>query len=189
MSDPTARPLTKCKNFNALKEARRGVMLHYDDSSSDAGAVAWFTDPECKVSYNYLVLDDGAYVPIVPDGKRAWHAGVCKTSDPARLPYADANSAFVGIAVATNDKTPATPAQIETVVWLTRREFERNGWPLTDGWRIVGHDSEAIWPSDADTPVNLRGKRGRKIDPRGPDATRPILSTATVRARVAGSTA
>src|SRR5262245_2136016 len=87
MPDPVARALTKCKNFNELKEPRRGVMLHYDDSSSDAGAVAWFTDPECQVSYNYLVLDDGSYVPIVPEGKRAWHAGVCKTSNSARLPY------------------------------------------------------------------------------------------------------
>lgn len=187
MPDPNCRPRSKCKNFGALREPRLGVMLHYDDSSSDNGAVAWFTDPACQVSYNILVLDDGSYVPIVPDGKRAWHAGNCVSSDPRRLPYRDANSAFLGIAVATNDRIPATAAQLDTVVWLTRRAFVENGWPLTDSWRIVGHDGEAVFGSGADVPLALRGKRGRKIDPTGPNATRPILSVEDVRARVAAS--
>lgn len=189
MPDPRALPLTKCRNFNALREPRVGVMLHYDDSASDSGAVAWFTDPDCQVSYNYLVLDDGSYVPIIPEGKRAWHAGVCRSSEPARLRYADANSAFVGIAVATNGKIPATAAQRETVAWLTRREFQRHGWSLAETWRIVGHDAEAVWPSSAETPVHLRGKRGRKIDPTGPKPERPILSTQQVRAMVSAGAA
>jgi N-acetylmuramoyl-L-alanine amidase len=185
MTDPSAHPLLSCKNFNDLKEPRIGVMLHYDDSSTDGSAVAWFTDPECKVSYDILVLDNGSYVPIVPEGKRAWHAGYCLSSDPVRLPYHDGNSAFLGVAVATNGEIPATAAQLETVVWLTRGYFERMGWPVSETWRIVGHDSEAIWPNKADVPVKLRGKRGRKIDPTGPKPNRPILSLDEVRRRVA----
>jgi hypothetical protein len=188
MSTPTARPLVPCPNFGELREPRVGVMLHYDDSASDAGAVSWFTHPDCKVSYNYLVLDDGAFVPIVPEGKRAWHAGTCASSDPARLRYADANSAFVGVAVATNDRVPATAAQVATVAWLARREFARHGWPLGETWRIVGHEDEAVWPTSPQTPLRLRGKRGRKIDPTGPRKERPILSTAEVRRIVAGGT-
>jgi N-acetyl-anhydromuramyl-L-alanine amidase AmpD len=185
MPDPKAHPLTKCRNFNELREPRLGVMLHYDGSTHDGSAVRWFTNPECQVSYNYLVLDDGSYVPIVPEGKRAWHAGACLSSDPERLRYRDANSAFVGIAIATDGSTPATGAQLATVAWLARREFERQGWKVTDGWRIVGHDDESIFPNTPETPVRLRGKRGRKIDPTGPRAGRPILSTAEIRARVA----
>lgn len=184
MREPPARTVTKCKNFNNVREPRVGVMLHYDDSSSDEGAVAWFTDPACEVSYNYLVLDNGEYVPIIPEGKRAWHAGACKSSSP-KLKYKDANSAFVGIAVATNEKKPATPEQVDTVVWLTRREFLRNGWKLSESWRIVGHDAEAIYADKADIPPHLRGKRGRKIDPTGPNPARPILSADEVRRRVA----
>jgi N-acetylmuramoyl-L-alanine amidase len=184
MADPKSRPMTKCKNHNDLREPRVGVMLHYDDSSSDEGAVAWFTDPRCEVSYNYLVLDNGEYVPIVPDGKRAWHAGACKTSAPSKLKYTDANSAFVGVAVATNAKKPVTAEQFETVVWLVKREFNKHGWPVTDSWRVVGHDMEAIFPDKPDTPKDLRGKRGRKIDPTGPNPAKPVLSTAEVRKRL-----
>jgi N-acetyl-anhydromuramyl-L-alanine amidase AmpD len=187
MPEPKGHPPFGCKNFNNLKEPRIGVMLHYDDSTSDSGALAWFKDPECKVSYNYLVLDNGDYVPLLDEEKRAWHAGLCRTSSPARLRYNDANSAFLGISVATNGKIPATAAQLETVAWLTRRYFQKKGWPLSETWRIVGHDTEAVYGQNADVPVHLRGKRGRKIDPTGPKKDRPILSVAEVRKRVAGA--
>lgn len=185
MPDPVALANLGCKNFNNLREPRIGVMLHYDESTNDTGAMAWFKDPECKVSYDFLVLDDGRYVQLIPDEKRAWHAGACKTSNPAKLNYSDANSAFLGISVATNSKTPSTQKQYDTVVWLIKRYFAKKGWPLTDTWRIVGHDTEAIFPNNGETPVHLRGKRGRKIDPTGPDKNKPILSVARVREAVA----
>lgn len=154
--------------WSGVREPRIGVMLHYDASASDAGAVAWFADPRCRVSYQFLVLDDGSYVRIAPDDARAWHAGVCRPSDPARLQYRDANSAFYGIAAATNDKIDVTPLQTATIAWLTRRYFEHEGWPVTDLWRVVGHRSEA-W------------ERGRKSDPEGGDLKNPILAVDDVR--------
>lgn len=81
-------------------------MLHFDGSVSDTGAWKWFTDPRCNVSYNYLVLDNGDIVSIAPKDARAWHAGKCRPSGP--LNYSDANSAFYGVAAATNEKTPVT---------------------------------------------------------------------------------
>lgn len=153
--------------WSATREPRVGVMLHYDASVSDAGAVEWFAHPDCKVSYQLLVLDDGSYVRIAPDDARAWHAGVCRPSSD-RLQYRDANSAFYGIAAATNDKVDVTPLQTATMAWLTRRYFEREGWPVTDLWRVVGHRSEA-WP------------RGRKSDPEGGSLTNPILAVDDVR--------
>jgi len=165
--------MTNVANYNAVKGKRVGVMLHYDASTSDAGAVAWLTkDPRCKVSYNWLVLDNGTAVEVAPMGKRAWHAGVCRSSDPARLPYTDANSAFYGIAIAATDGQTATAAQLRTVTDLTRTCFERQGWPLTETWRIVGHSSEA-WP------------RGRKHDPEGSNPTRPVLDVQAVRDQLA----
>jgi len=150
-----------------LREPRIGVMVHYDASSSDAGAVGWFSDPLCRVSYQVLVLDDGSWVQIAPDNKRAWHAGACRSSDP-RLAYRDANSAFFGIAVATNEKVDVTPLQTLTAAFLARRYFEREGWPVTDTWRVVGHRTEA-WP------------RGRKSDPEGGDLKNPILAVEDIR--------
>lgn len=151
-----------------LREPRLGVMLHFDGSVSDRGGVEWFEHPDCGVSYHQLVLDDGSYVEIAPPHARAWHAGVCRTSDPERLPYRDANSAFYAIAAATNGTTDVTPLQLMTIAWLARRAFEREGWPVTEGWRIVGHSSEA-WP------------RGRRTDPEGPSRTNPVYSPDQVR--------
>ncbi|HEX6558960.1 MAG TPA: N-acetylmuramoyl-L-alanine amidase [Longimicrobiales bacterium] len=171
-----------CHNYNTLTEKRIGVMVHFDDSGSDESAMAWFEDPACHVSYNYLVLDDGSYVVIAPDQFRAWHAGVCASSDPPRLHYRDANSAFVGIAAATNDKVRATPEQHFTIAWLCRQVFERNHWPLTDVWRVTGHDAEAVYPQMLNgKPHPLAGKRGRKIDPTGRHPNDPIVSLGRVR--------
>lgn len=153
--------------YSALREPRVGVMLHYDASGSDAGAVAWFADPACKVSYNWLVLDDGSYVTIAPRDKRAWHAGACRPSSP-QFAYTDANSAFYGIAAANGGKEDVTPLQLLTIAWLARQCFEREGWPVTDTWRITSHRAEA-WP------------RGRKTDPEGADTRNPIFSPDDVR--------
>jgi len=157
------------QNWGRLREPRIGVMLHYDGSASDAGAVAWLTrDPRCKVSYNWLVLDDGQLVGVAPADARAWHAGVCRASAEL-LVYRDANSAFYGIAVAATAGQRATPAQSATVTRLVRSLFRSHGWDLhADSWRLVGHESEA-WP------------RGRKHDPTGPDPAHPVLAVDLVR--------
>jgi len=153
-----------------LRDERLGVMLHYDGSVSDRGAVSWFEHPDCRVSYQLLVLDDGSYVRIAPDTARAWHAGVCRPSSE-ELPYTDANSAFYGVSVATNDRVDVTPLQALTAAWLVRRYFEAHGWPVTDLWRIVGHETEA-WP------------RGRKTDPSGGVGSNPILTVEDIRSLV-----
>ena len=154
--------------YSRTREKRVGVCLHYDASGSDAGAMGWFAHEQCRVSYNWLVLDDGSYVKIAPPDARAWHAGRCRTSDRNRLNYKDANSALYGIAAATNNRVDVTPLQLLTIAWLTRRCFEREDWPVTESWRIVGHSSEA-WP------------RGRKTDPEGGDSKNPIYSPADIR--------
>lgn len=155
-------------NYSKLRENRVGICLHYDASGSDAGAVAWFGDPRCRVSYQLLVLDNGSFVRIAPDDKRAWHAGRCKTSDPERLKYKDANSALYGIAIASSGKHGVEPLQLLTTAFLVRRYFELRGWDITETWRIVGHNTEA-------TP------RGRKTDPEGADPKNPILSVDHIR--------
>lgn len=162
-------------NWNTRREPRIGVMVHYDDSGSDAGAVAWLTqDPRCKVSYHWLVLDNGERVEIAPADARAWHAGVCRSSDP-RLRYRDANSAFYGVALAMDGNDVVTEAARRSLVGLCATLFRTHGWDLVhEGWRIVGHSSEA-WP------------RGRKIDPEGPDPAHPVLAVPALRAWVAAA--
>ncbi len=150
-----------------LREDRLGVMVHYDASASDAGAVSWLGHPDCHVSYNDIVLDDGTYRSIVKWEHRAWHAGRCRPSH-GLLTYRDANSAFIGIAAATNQRESATQAQLLTLALLCRLAFEDYGWPLEETWRVVGHEAEA-WG------------RGRKHDPTGDDPRRPIVSVEEIR--------
>jgi N-acetyl-anhydromuramyl-L-alanine amidase AmpD len=155
------------KQYNELREPRVGVMIHFDASGNDLSAVGWFRDPTCKVSYQKLVLDDGSYVTIAPDTKRAWHAGVCRPSNDL-LKYTDANSAFYGVSIASNEKVESTALQMLTAAALARFYFELEGWSLDQIWRVVGHDTEA-WP------------RGRKVDPTGFDKLNPILSVENIR--------
>lgn len=145
---------------DGLRQDRVGVMLHYDGSGSDRGGVSWFKHPDCRVSYNWLALDDGTYVEIAPPSARAWHAGRCRPSNPGQLDYDDANSAFYGIAAATNDRVDVTPLQLLTIAWLTRRCYQMEQWSVADTFRITGHSAEA---------VHRDGSRGRKTDPEGPD--------------------
>ena len=72
--------------YGRLKEPRRGVMLHYDASTSDAGSRMWFKDPRCRVSYNYLVLDNGDYVVIAPPGQARMARGLLPGALPRPLP-------------------------------------------------------------------------------------------------------
>jgi N-acetylmuramoyl-L-alanine amidase len=155
----------KCPNHGPLREARKGIMLHYDGSTTDPGAMAWFEHPDCKVSYNYLVLDNGDIVVVAPKNRRAWHAGACRPSGDVQ--YSDANSAFYGIAAATNGKTPLTEAQKRAIIALCRLLFKEEKWPEGEAWRIVGHDQEC-W------------HRGRKVDPTGADPNNPIISPAEI---------
>lgn len=153
-----------------LFEPRMGVCLHFDGSANDRGSVAWLRDPKCEVSYNLIVLDNGTVERIAPDDKRAYHAGECKSSDP-RLPYKDANSAFYGLAIAATDGDTCTPLQFSSVVRMCAGYFLKHGWKANETWRIVGHETEA-WP------------RGRKHDPTGSDATKPVLDVSAVRSAV-----
>lgn len=158
-----------------LREKRIGIMLHYDASGSDKGAVSWLlNDPRCRVSYNWLITDEGAQYTVAPVDARAWHAGVCRPSNPD-LPYVDANSAFYGISIAATDGETATEIQREAVVRLCVPLFKRHRWSRVNSlYRIVGHNTEC-WP------------RNRKHDPVGSNPNKPVLSVQDVRDAVRDS--
>lgn len=164
------------RNWGALREPRQGIMLHYDGGGSDDGAVEWMLfDRRCRVSYNWLVLDDGTVRDVAPIDKRAWHAGECRPSDP-RFTYRDANSAFYGIALAANHKDKATRHQFDLVVQLCTALMRRHRWPAEETWRITSHRVES-WPRDPSEG------QYRKEDPDGRFGV--VLDVATVRCAVA----
>lgn len=158
-----------------LATSRGGIMLHYDDSSRDDWAVAWFEDPRCTNGYTWLVLDNGRVVELADPAKRTPHAGPCRT------PLA--NSWYYGIAAATNGRVPVTPAQLGSIVRLCTNIARFHAWaPPSLARRIVGHDQQAIWTARYTTRRALWGTLGRKVDPTGQRTDgRPILSVQQVQ--------
>jgi N-acetyl-anhydromuramyl-L-alanine amidase AmpD len=163
-----------------LAAPRAGIMLHYDDSSRDDWAVAWFSDPRCTNGYTWLVLDDGRVVELADPAQRTPHAGACRT------PLA--NSHYYGIAAATNGQVVATELQLASIVRLCAALVRHHGWaPNALNDRIVGHDAEAVWTKVSTDRRELWGRTGRKVDPTGqrPDG-RKIIDVVTVRRDAAG---
>ncbi len=52
------------------------LILHYTGMKSAAAAIERLRDPVAAVSSHYVVDEDGAVMRLVPEARRAWHAGV-----------------------------------------------------------------------------------------------------------------
>ncbi|NVJ97841.1 MAG: N-acetylmuramoyl-L-alanine amidase [Alphaproteobacteria bacterium] len=52
------------------------VIIHYTGMESGEAALDRLCDPDAKVSAHYLIEEDGRLFQMVPEDKRAWHAGV-----------------------------------------------------------------------------------------------------------------
>ncbi len=63
------------------QDARDGVgvdmlVLHYTGMTSGDAALARLCDPAARVSAHYAIGEDGTVYALVPEDRRAWHAGV-----------------------------------------------------------------------------------------------------------------
>ncbi len=70
------------------------LLLHYTGMESMEAARDRLSDPESKVSAHYLVDEDGHVFDLVPDDKRAWHAGLSYWDHEC-----DINSLSIGIEI------------------------------------------------------------------------------------------
>jgi len=52
------------------------LVLHYTGMRTGAEAIARLRDPAARVSSHYVVEEDGAVFRLVPEDRRAWHAGI-----------------------------------------------------------------------------------------------------------------
>jgi N-acetylmuramoyl-L-alanine amidase len=51
------------------------IVLHYTGMEDAASAIARLRDPEARVSSHYVIAEDGQILRLVPEERRAWHAG------------------------------------------------------------------------------------------------------------------
>jgi N-acetylmuramoyl-L-alanine amidase len=70
------------------------LILHYTGMRTGEEAIARLRDPAAKVSAHYVVEEDGAVFALVPEARRAWHAGVSHWRGHANL-----NARSIGIEI------------------------------------------------------------------------------------------
>jgi N-acetylmuramoyl-L-alanine amidase len=115
------------------------LVLHYTGMQSAEAAIERLCDPEAKVSAHYVVEEDGALWRLVPEERRAFHAGVsCWEGEH------DLNWVSIGIEIVNPGHEwgyrPFPEAQMAVVEHLCRDLAGRYRIPRH---RIVGHSDIA----------------------------------------------
>lgn len=130
---------TPSPNFDERMLPVSMIVLHYTGMPDAAGAIARLTSPEAKVSSHYLIAEDGQIVRLVPEEKRAWHAGASYWRG-----VTDVNSASVGIEIVNPGHEfgyrPFPDEQVASLIPLVADIKERHG--IGRG-NIVGHSDIA----------------------------------------------
>ncbi len=115
------------------------MVLHYTGMQTAAAAIARLCDPVAKVSSHYVVDEDGSVVLLVPEEKRAYHAGVSFWRGRRAL-----NDCSVGIEIVNPGHAwgyrPFPAAQMEAVRDLCRGILARHAIPARN---VVGHSDVA----------------------------------------------
>jgi N-acetylmuramoyl-L-alanine amidase len=100
------------------------ILLHYTGMEDDQAALKRLTAAESMVSAHYFVFEDGRIVQMVPEARRAWHAGVSSWAGET-----DINSRSIGIEIMNPGHEfgyPDFPSrQIAAVVALCRTILTR----------------------------------------------------------------
>ena len=126
-------------NFDARTKVPDMLVLHYTGMESGEAALGRLRDPEARVSSHYLVEEDGRIFRLVPEERRAWHAGASFWKGEEGV-----NHASIGIEIVNPGHEfgyrPFPPAQIDAVIALVADI--RTRWSIDDG-RILGHSDVA----------------------------------------------
>lgn len=148
VADYSAAEVRPSPNHGERRDGRQPdmIILHYTGMPTAEAALNWLTVPESDVSSHYMVFEDGRVVQLVPEARRAWHAGKSFWKGET-----DINSCSIGIEIANTGHAGGLPEfpglQIEAVTALCQDILSRNFIPAE---RVLAHSDVA--------PV-------RKIDP------------------------
>jgi N-acetylmuramoyl-L-alanine amidase len=127
------------------------LLIHYTGMLTGAAALERLCQPEAKVSAHYLIEEDGRIVRLVPEARRAWHAGVACWAG-AR----DINDRSIGIELVNPGHEfgyRAFPdAQMAALIELAEAICARHPIP---SYRVLGHSDVA--PERKQDPGELFG--------------------------------
>lgn len=107
------------------------VVLHYTAMATVEAAVARLRDPLAEVSAHWVVAEDGRLWRLVPEARRAWHAGAGGWGG-----CADVNSASIGIELANPGDRPFPLPQMCALEALLSDVLAR--WSIPPSG-VIGH--------------------------------------------------
>jgi N-acetylmuramoyl-L-alanine amidase len=126
-------------NFDERDQPISIIVLHYTGMKDAASAIDRLRDPEARVSCHYLVAEDGQILRMVPEEKRAWHAGDSRWRGNERI-----NSSSIGIEIVNPGHElgypPFPDEQIDALIPLVADIKQR--YAITRG-NVVGHSDIA----------------------------------------------
>lgn len=107
------------------------VVIHYTAMTSAQEALERLCDPEIEVSAHYLISETGEIWQMVPEDKRAWHAGAGQWGA-----VTDVNSRSIGIELANTGDQPFPEPQMAALETLLAGIMDR--WSIPPE-RVIGH--------------------------------------------------
>ena len=126
-------------NWDERKLPVSMMVLHYTGMQTAEEALERMCDPAAKVSAHYMIDEDGTVTRLVPEEKRAWHAGQSYWRG-----ITDVNSASIGIELVNPGHEwgyrPFTDAQMDALVPLLADIMCRHDIPRAN---VVGHSDVA----------------------------------------------
>ena len=134
------------------------LVLHYTGMTSAEAALDRICDPAAKVSAHYLIDEDGAVYALVPESKRAWHAGVACWRGHRNI-----NGRSIGIELANpgheHGYRDFTAPQMAALADLARAVLARHPIPPSRSLHICrcsGPCGCTVAATTAATPANSR---------------------------------
>lgn len=111
------------------------VLLHYTAMESAEAALDRLRDPAAEVSAHWLIGMDGRLWRLVPEERRAWHAGVAQWGGAD-----DLNSRSIGIEIDNPGDSPFAEPQMRALEALLGAVLAR--WAIPPE-RVLGHQCVA----------------------------------------------
>jgi N-acetylmuramoyl-L-alanine amidase len=125
------------------------LLMHYTGMESGEAALARLRDPLAKVSAHYVVEEDGRVFRLVPEDRRAWHAGASSWRGASNI-----NARSVGVEIVNPGHEfgyrPFPADQMSAVSELARGIIARHDIPAA---RVIGHSDVA--PTRKEDPGEL----------------------------------
>lgn len=118
------------------------VVLHFTAMRSTEDAVSRLCNPAAEVSSHYLITSRGDVLRLVPEERRAWHAGKARWGR-----VEDVNSRSIGIELDNDGRSPFAAPLMDALEMLLGDVLRR--WHILPE-RVLGHSDCAL---------------GRKFDP------------------------